>query len=218
MNDQIARPTPSSWQIHKRLYNWVLSWADHKYGPVVMVVVAFVEPIFLPVPADLLLLAMCLAKPRKALRYGVLVAAFSVAGGCLAFGLGLAVGGQNVIDFFHSIHLGPLDLGSKADMTLEIYRKIPFWAVATSALTPVPYMLFSWLGGLAKISFPLFAFTSLIFRTMRFGSEAVLIYFLGERAKPLIDKYFNLISFGVILLLAVLFFVTRLITAYIVGH
>ncbi len=183
-----------------------------------MVVVAFVEPIFLPVPADLLLLAMCLAKPRKALRYGVLVAAFSVAGGCLAFGLGLAVGGQNVIDFFHSIHLGPLDLGSKADMTLEIYRKIPFWAVATSALTPVPYMLFSWLGGLAKISFPLFAFTSLIFRTMRFGSEAVLIYFLGERAKPLIDKYFNLISFGVILLLAVLFFVTRLITAYIVGH
>ncbi len=218
MKDQIARPTPSSWQIHKRLYNWVLSWADHKYGPVVMVVVAFVEPIFLPVPADLLLLAMCLAKPRKALRYGVLVAAFSVAGGCLAFGLGLAVGGQNVIDFFHSIHLGPLDLGSKADMTLEIYRKIPFWAVATSALTPVPYMLFSWLGGLAKISFPLFAFTSLIFRTMRFGSEAVLIYFLGERAKPLIDKYFNLISFGVILLLAVLFFVTRLITAYIVGH
>ena len=181
-------------------------------------VIAFVEPIFLPVPADLLLVVMSLAKPKKALRYGALVAAFSVAGGCLAFGLGLALGGQNVIDFFHSIHFGPLDLGSKADMTLEIYRKIPFWAVATSALTPVPYMLFSWLGGLAKISFPLFAFTSLIFRTMRFGSEAVLIYFLGEKAKPLIDRYFNLICFGVILLLAVLFFVTRLITADIVGH
>ena len=218
MNDQIARPTPSSWQIHKRLYNWVLSWAEHKYGPVAMVIIAFVEPIFLPVPADLLLLAMCLAKPKRALRYGALVAAFSIAGGCLAFGLGIALGGQNVIDFFHSIHLGPIDLADKAELTLKIYRKIPFWAVATSALTPVPYMLFSWLGGFAKISFPLFIFTSLIFRTLRFGSEAVLIYFLGEKAKPLIDKYFNLVCCAVIMLLAVLFFLTKLITNYIVGN
>ncbi len=218
MNKQIAEPTiPSRWQIHKRFYRWVLDWAEHKYGPVAMVVVALVEPICLPVPADLLLMAMCLAKPKKALRYGLLVAAFSVLGGCLAFGLGLAIGGQTVSEFFHALKLGPLDLGPKADMTLEIYRRIPFWAVATSALTPVPYMLFSWLGGFAKISFWLFAVTSIIFRSLRFGSEAVLIYYLGERAKPLIDKYFNLICCAVIVLLAALFLLTKLITRYVVG-
>ncbi len=218
MNNQIARPsTVARWQVHKRLYNWILGWAEHKYGPVVMVSVALVEPIFLPIPADLLLIAMCLAKPKKALRYGLLVAAFSVLGGCLAFGLGLAIGGQTVSNFFHALKLGPLDLGPKADLTLEIYRKFPFWAVATSALTPVPYMLFSWLGGLAGISFYLFAVTSIIFRSLRFGSEAVLIYYLGEKAKPLIDKYFNLICCAVIVLLGALFLLTKLITRYLVA-
>ncbi len=217
MNDQIAKPAvPARWQIHKRLYNWVLGWADHKYGPLIMVSIALVEPIFLPIPADLLLIAMCLAKPKKSLRYGLLVAAFSVLGGCLAFGLGLAIGGQNVSDFFHALKLGPLDLGPKADMTLKLYNKFSFWAVATSALTPVPYMLFSWLGGFAGISFSLFAVTSIIFRSLRFGSEAVLIYFLGEKAKPLIDKYFNLICCAVIGLLVGLFLLTKIITHYLV--
>ena len=218
MNEQITRTTPPPrWQIHKRLYRWVLGWAEHKYGPVAMVVVALFEPIFLPIPADLLLMAMCLAKPKKALHYGALVATFSILGGCLAFGLGMAIGGQTVVDFFHSLKFGPLNLGHKADLTLDIYRKIPFWAVATSALTPVPYMLFSWLGGFAKISFWLFAITSIVFRSLRFGSEAVLIYFLGEKAKPLIDKYFNLVCCAVIVLLAGLFALTRLITSYLVS-
>jgi len=210
--------TAGRWQLHRRLYNWVLSWAQHKYGPIVMVSIALVEPIFLPIPADLLLIAMCLGKPKRSIRYGLLVAAFSIAGGCLAFGLGLAVGGENVSNFFHALELGPIKLGPKADLTLELYRKIPFWAVATSALTPVPYMLFSWLGGFAGISFWLFALTSLIFRSLRFGSEAVLIYLLGEKAKPLIDKYFNLACCAVIALLAILFMLTKLIARYLLGH
>ncbi len=217
MSNQLARPiAPGRWQIHKRLYNWILGWAQHKYGPVAMVCVALFEPIFLPIPADLLLVAMCLAKPKKSLRYGLLVAGFSVLGGCLAFGLGLAVGGDNVREFFRAIQFGPINLEAKAQQTMEIYRKFPFWAVATSALTPIPYMLFSWLGGFAGISFALFAITSIIFRSLRFGSEAVLIYYLGEKAKPLIDKYFNLICCAVIALLVALFLLTKLITHYLV--
>ena len=92
-----------------------------------MVVVALFEPIFLPIPADLLLMAMCLAKPKKSLRYGALVVTFSILGGCLAFGLGMAIGDQTVVDFFHTLKFGPLNLGQKADLTLDIYRKIPFW-------------------------------------------------------------------------------------------
>ena len=219
MNNQpVTTATVPRWQIHKRFYHWILSWAQHKYGPVVMVLVALVEPIFLPVPADLLLIAMCLGKPKKARRYGLLVATFSVIGGCLAFALGLAVGGENVLRFFRGIQFGPINLESKANLTLEIYRSIPFWAVATSALTPVPYMLFSWLGGFAGISFTLFVVTSIVFRSLRFGSEAVLIYFLGEKAKPLIDKYFNLVCCAVIILLAGVFLLTRMITHYIIPN
>ena len=69
----------------------------------------------------------------------------------------------------------------------------------------------------ARRSFYLFAVTSIVFRSLRFGSEAVLIYYLGEKAKPLIDKYFNLICCAVIVLLVALFLLTKLITRYIVG-
>jgi membrane protein YqaA with SNARE-associated domain len=206
------------WQLHHRLYNWVLSWAQHKYGPIVMVSIALVEPIFLPIPADLLLVAMCLGKPKKALRYGALVSAFSILGGCLAFGLGLAVGGDRVLSFFEASPVGADYLQAKAAQALDIYERFGFWAVAISALTPVPYMLFSWLGGFARISFWLFLLTSLVFRTLRFFSQAVLIYLLGEKAKPWIDKYFNLVCCLVIVLLGLLFILSRWMAAHVLGN
>ena len=205
------------WQLHHRLYNWVLSWAEHKYGPMVMVGIALVEPIFLPIPADLLLVAMCLGKPKKALRYGALVSAFSILGGCLAFGLGVALGKERVLNFFAAAPVGAEYLHGKAVQALDIYKQFGFWAVAISALTPVPYMLFSWMGGFARISFGMFVLTSLVFRTLRFGSQAVLIYLLGERAKPWIDKYFNLVCCLVIALLALLFVLSRWITSRLLG-
>ena len=219
MNSQAAKDKPiGRWQLHKRLYHWVLSWAEHKYGPIVMVCIALVEPVFLPIPADLLLIAMCLGKPKKALRYGALVSAFSIAGGCLAFGLGLAVGGERVLGFFEASPIGADYLQTKAAQALDIYARFGFWAVAISALTPVPYMLFSWLGGFARISFWLFLLTSLVFRTLRFSSQAVLIYCLGDRAKPWIDKYFNLVCCAVIGLLIILFLLSRWISSYVLSN
>ena len=218
MNTQIEKSNvPSRWQIHKRLYRWVLGWAEHKYGPVAMVSVALVEPIFLPVPADLLLMAMCLAKPKKALRYGLLVSLFSVLGGCLAFGLGMAIGGERVLEFFEVSPIGAHYLQIKAAQALDIYPRFGFWAVAISALTPVPYMLFSWLGGFAEIPFSMFVITSLVFRSIRFGSQAVLIYFLGEKAKPLIDKYFNLVCCAIIVLLGGLILLSKVISSYFIS-
>lgn len=216
MSDQTTEARPvGPWQLHRRLYNWVLSWAQHKYGPIVMVSIALVEPIFLPIPADLLLLAMCLGKPKRSLRYGLLVAGFSIAGGCLAFGLGLAIGKEKVLTFIEGAPIAAPYLQTKAVQALELYQRFDFWAVAISALTPVPYMLFSWLGGLAEISFWLFLMTSLVFRTLRFGSEALLIYSLGDKAKPWIDKYFNLACCAVIALLVALFWLSKVIQGYL---
>ena len=206
------------WQLHRRLYNWVLSWAEHKYGPVAMVSIALLEPIFLPIPADLLLLAMCLGKPKKALHYGLWVSAFSALGGCSAFGLGLAIGKERVLAFLQNAPFAATYLQSKTDQALTLYARYDFWAVAISALTPVPYMLFSWLGGFAKISFRLFVLTSLVFRSLRFGSQAVLIYFLADRAKPWIDKYFNLVCCAVMALLVLFFLISQWLSSYMLGN
>ncbi len=174
-----------------------------------LIVLALTEPICVPVPADVLVIGMCLGKPKRSIRYGLTCAFFSVLGGTIAFSLGLAVGGERVVSFFEQMSLGPIHLGDKAHQALELYQKYDFWAIAISALTPVPYMLFSWVGGMAEVSLLKFVIISVIFRTMRFGSEALLFYFFGERARAWIEKYFNLATIAVIILLAVLVYVMK---------
>ena len=187
------------WQLHRRLYNWVVHWADTRFGMLALIILAITEPICVPIPADVLVVGLCLGKPSRSLRYGLTCAFFSVLGGTIAFSLGVAVGPDRVVDLFSAI-----GLGTKAQFALELYARYDFWAIAISALTPVPYMLFSWLGGMAEVSLLKFVIISIVFRTMRFGGEALLFYFLGAKARRLIEKYFNIATVVVIILLMVL--------------
>jgi len=194
------------WQLHRRLYNWVVHWADTRFGMVALIVLALTEPICVPIPADVMVIGLCLGKPKRSLKYGLTCAFFSVLGGTIAFSLGLAIGPERVVDLF-----GTIGIGAKAQVALELYSKYDFWAIAISALTPVPYMIFSWVGGMAEVSLVKFVVISIVFRTMRFGGEALLFYFLGERARRLIEKYFNLATIAVIILLVVVVYVIRLL-------
>ncbi len=213
MTDKIAKQATADklpwWHLHKRLYNWVVHWADTKYGVLALIILAITEPICVPVPADVLVLGLSLGKPKRALRYGLLCSVFSVLGGTIAFSLGLAIGGENVIAFLEQISFGPFQIADKAQRALELYRQYDFWAIAISALTPVPYMLFSWLGGMADVSLVKFVAISIVFRTIRFGSEGLLFYLLGEKARNLIEKYFNIATVVVILLLAIVVFTIK---------
>ncbi|KPL24050.1 MAG: hypothetical protein AMJ75_04660 [Phycisphaerae bacterium SM1_79] len=192
------------WHWHRRLYNWVVHWADTRYGIFALIILALTEPICVPIPADVLVIGLCLGKPKRSLRYGLTCALFSVLGGTIAFSLGLAIGPERVVDVF-----GTIGLGEKAQLALDIYTKYDFWAIAISALTPVPYMIFSWVGGMAEVSLLKFVTISVVFRTMRFGSEALLFYFLGERARRLIEKYFNIATVVVIILLICVVYVMK---------
>ncbi|MHC4530801.1 MAG: YqaA family protein [Planctomycetota bacterium] len=192
------------WQWHRRLYNWVVHWADTPFGTLALILLAITEPICVPIPADVLVIGLCFGKPKRSLRYGLICSLFSVLGGTIAFSLGLAIGGENVVDLFNTI-----GFGAKAQLALDFYTKYDFWAISISALTPVPYMLFSWLGGMAGVSLLKFVAISIVFRTMRFGGEAVLFYFLGEKARRLIEKYFNLATFIVIILLVLLVYIMK---------
>jgi len=213
MDDAVGKVQPEGtvawWHWHRRLYNWVVHWADTRFGVLALILLAITEPICVPIPVDVLVVGLCLGRPKRSIRYGLTCSFFSVLGGTIAFLLGLAIGGERVVGFFELISYGPIHLGGKAHQALALYQRYDFWAVAISALTPVPYMLFSWLGGMAGISIKMFIMVSLIFRTLRFGSEALLFYFLGEKARRLIEKYFNLASIAAIILLALLVYVIK---------
>jgi membrane protein YqaA with SNARE-associated domain len=221
MNDIAKQPQQSEsvawWRLHRRLYNWVVHWADTRFGILALIVLALTEPICVPIPVDILVVGLCLGKPKRSLRYGLTCAFFSVLGGTIAFSLGLAIGPERlehflgfVAQFLEWISFGLIDLEDKVQKALEIYQKYNVWAIAVSALTPVPYMIFSWVGGaMANVSVLKFVGISVIFRTMRFGGEALLFYFFGEKARRLVEKYFNLATIAVIILLAVLVYVMK---------
>ena len=194
------------WHWHRRLYNWVVHWADTRYGMIALIVLALTEPVCVPIPADVLVIGLCLGKPKRSLRYGLTCAFFSVLGGTIAFSLGLAIGPERVVDLF-----GSIGIGAKAQLALDLYTKYDFWAIAISALTPVPYMIFSWVGGMAEVSLLKFVTISIVFRTMRFGGESLLFYFLGEKARRLIEKYFNIATVVVIILLVVVVYLIKLL-------
>jgi membrane protein YqaA with SNARE-associated domain len=201
-----------SWHIHRRLYNWVIHWADTRFGVLALIILAVTEPICVPIPADCLVIGLCLGKPKKSIHYGLTCAFFSVLGGTIAFSLGLLIGGENVVSFFEKISIGPLHLADKAQKALDLYSKYDFWAIAISALTPVPYMIFSWIGGMAGVSLAKFIAVSAVFRTMRFGGEALIFYFLGQRARRIIEKYFNIATVVVIILLIILVYLMKLLS------
>jgi membrane protein YqaA with SNARE-associated domain len=206
---QTQPPQVAWWHWHRRLYNWVVHWADTRYGVSALILLAITEPVCVPIPADVLVIGLSLGKPKNAIFYGLLCSFFSVLGGTIAFSLGLAIGPERVVAAFEQISFGPLQLGEKARLALDLYQRYDFWAIAISALTPVPYMLFSWVGGMAEVSLAKFIGISLIFRTMRFGSEGLLFYLLGEKARRLIEKYFNTATVIVIVLLAVAAFLIK---------
>jgi len=200
------------WHWHRRLYNWVVHWADTRYGMMALIVLALTEPICVPIPADVMVVGLCFGKPKRSLRYGLTCSFFSVLGGTIAFSLGLAIGPERVVEFFNSI-----SLGAKAQLALDLYTKYDFWAISISALTPVPYMIFSWVGGMAEVSLLKFVTISIVFRTMRFGGEALLFYFLGEKARRLIEKYFNIATVVVIILLICAVYVIKLLGRVFAG-
>lgn len=178
------------------LYEWVLHWAETKYAGVALAVLSFSEAIFFPVPPDVLLMALCLGKPKRSFWYATSCTFWSVAGAMIALYAGTYVGRENVLAAMRYVHLG-----TQADQALTLFSRYDFWAVGIAALTPVPYKVFAWLAGFAGCHPLTFLTASVIFRAGRFFGVATVVYALGAPAKRFIDKYFNLATILVMVFL-----------------
>jgi len=173
----------------RRLYEWVLGWAETRHAGKAMAALGFSEAIFFPVPADLLLVALCMGRPKRSFRWALICTFWSILGGTTAMLLGHLVGKERVLEVMEWVYLR-----GKADLAFGYFEKYGFWAVAVAALTPVPYMVFSWLAGFAEIDWWQFVLASVVFRSMRFFGVGGIVYVFGPRAKRFIDRYFNLVT------------------------
>lgn len=185
--------------IVRRLYNWMLSWAESPWAGWAMFLFAMVEAIFFPIPPDVLLLALCVGMPKKSFKYALICTAGSVVGAVIGFGLG-AFAWDLVQGWFIP---GVFSAESFAHVG-DLYKEYNFWLVFTAGFTPLPYKLITISAGvfLGIENLPIFILASLISRGLRFFLVAGLVWKFGAPIKKFIDKYFNLcaIAFTVLLI------------------
>lgn len=175
--------------IVKRCYDWVLGWADSKWGAVALFVLAFAESSFFPIPPDVLLIALCLGATTRSFRYAAICTLASVLGAMAGYGIGHYLW-MGVSDWF----IPGVFSQDGFDAVAATYDKWNFWAVFTAGFTPIPFKIFTITAGVFNINFIMFVLASIVARGMRFFLIAWLIWKYGATIKTFIDKYFNLLA------------------------
>ncbi len=190
----------------RKLYDWVLHWAETPYGGVALFLIAFAESSFFPIPPDALLIAMVLGARKKAFGYAGLCTIASFTGGLLGYSIGhflwwTPAGEFSSVAVFFFNHV--------SGFTHEIFYKIQslynqydFWIIFTAGFTPLPYKVFTISAGAFNLNLIMFVVASVISRGARFFLVAWLIWKFGPKITVFIDKYFNwlAITFTVLLI------------------
>lgn len=189
----------------RRLYDWVLHWAETPYGSVALFILAFAEASFFPIPPDALLIALVLGARQKAIKFALNCTLASVSGALLGYAIGYFLWWNTPGDF------SPVALfffDNIPGFTQEIFGDVQslydewnFWIIFTAGFTPIPYKVFTITGGAFLISLPMFIIASLISRAGRFFLVAFLIWKFGDHIKEFIDKYFNILAVAFTVLL-----------------
>jgi membrane protein YqaA with SNARE-associated domain len=173
----------------RRLYDWVLHWAETPYDTPALFLLAVVESSVFPVPPDLLLMALALSIPARAFRYAAICSIGSILGGVLGYAIGYfgyETIGRPIIEMYH---------GQEVMASVEgLYMEYGFLGVLIAAITPIPYKIFTISSGFFRFEFFSFLAASIIGRSFRFFLVAGLIWKFGPPIKTFIDKYFNLLT------------------------
>jgi membrane protein YqaA with SNARE-associated domain len=181
----------------RRLYNWTISWAERPGGAWALFFIAVVESSVFPVPPDVLLLALAVGAPKRALWFAAICSAGSVIGGMIGYWIGYSAW-YAVRDYFI-----PFVFSQAAfDTVRELYQGNAFVAILSAAFTPIPYKVFTIAAGVFEVGFLTLVVASTIGRSARFFMVAGAIYLFGAQVKALIEKYFDWLAWLFLFLLA----------------
>jgi membrane protein YqaA with SNARE-associated domain len=167
----------------RSLYTWCIDAAGKPHAAWILVAVSFVESSFFPVPPDIMLIPMTLARPDRAWRYAVLCTLGSVAGGMLGYLIGALLYdsiGQWIVRLW--------GYGDKIEAVRQAFADYGAWIILGKGVTPIPYKIVTIASGFAGYNFGLFVALSFLTRGARFFAEAFLLKRYGPRARVMIEK------------------------------
>lgn len=177
------------------LFNKLLLWTQQTFEPLGawgLFILAFMESSFFPIPPDILLIALSLASPEKALFYALICTIGSVVGGMFGYLIGY-IGEEAVLKRLFS--------QQKIEKVHNLFNKYEVGAIAIAGFTPIPYKVFTIAAGVFYINFWKFVITSFWSRGARFFMEALLIFYFGEPILTFLNKYFDILSLIAVALL-----------------
>jgi len=180
----------------RKLYDWVLGLAESPYGAWALFLIAVAESSFFPIPPDVLLIALSIGAPSRALWFAFISTAGSLTGAVIGYLIGLEfyeLVGRPIIEFY-SVENG-------YEQVRRLYHEWDAVAVVIAGFTPIPYKVFTIAAGAFKINFITFILASAVGRAGRFFLVGVLIRWLGPSVKDLLDRYFNLATILFVILL-----------------
>jgi membrane protein YqaA with SNARE-associated domain len=175
----------------KRTYDWCIDAADKPYALWIMAAVSFAESSFFPIPPDVILVPMALARPEKARLYALVCTIASVAGGVLGYAIGAFL-----YDTLGKWLISLYGYGDSVEAFRAAYAEWGAWIILIKGMTPIPYKIVTIASGFAGYDFFMFVVLSLITRGARFFLEAELLRIYGEPIRGFIEKRLTLVTTG----------------------
>lgn len=193
MTDQVA----TSQSLLHRMYAWCMAAAGKRHAVWTMGAVSFAESSIFPIPPDVMLIPMSLARPDRAYALAAWCTLTSVAGGVAGYAIGALLYdsvGQWLIQLY--------GYGDKVDAFRAAYAEWGAWIILLKGLTPIPYKVVTITSGFAGYNLGLFILLSVIARAMRFFVLAFLLHRYGQKARAIIERRLGLwVALGAIVVI-----------------
>lgn len=177
------------------LYDWTMEKAAHPHAQWWLALFSFIESSFFPIPPHPLLGLMCLAEPKKAIRFAVICTAASVLGGVFGYAIGYFL-----YEAIGEWLIGALGLSEAFPQAACYLREHDWEAIVIAGATPVPFKLLTITAGFIAMNPVTFILASIVGRGMIFMVVGVLFRVFGAPIKAFIDKYLGLVTTAFVLL------------------
>jgi membrane protein YqaA with SNARE-associated domain len=191
----------------RRLYNWTMTKAAEPRSEWWLALFAFVEASFFPIPPHPVLGVMCLAAPKKAVRFAIIATLASVAGGLLGYAIG-----HFVYDTVGAQLLGALGLSESFPRAACYLREYGAEIIMIKGATPIPFKLLTITAGFIGMPLLTFIGASLVSRSISFLIVGVLFRVFGAPIKAFIDKYLGLATAGFVIVVVGGFIAAAMLT------
>ena len=180
----------------RSLYEWTMAKAAHRYAERWLAFFCFIEAFFFPIPPHPLLGLMCLAEPKKAIRFGLIATGASVLGGLFGYALGYFL-----YEAVGAVILSSLGLAEAFPKAACYLREYDVEVIIIAGTTPIPFKLLTITAGFIEMALVPFILASIAGRATIFLGVGILFRLFGAPIKAFIDKYLGLLTalFGVLI-------------------